>query len=298
MIEFHRVTLADKARYDAYSRNGPSRGCEYSFSNVFLWGQKQIAYLHSCVAFFSHAYGWTLYPIGDGDKMAVVDALVQDARERGVRFHLTGATEADKNQLEEAFPGRFQITPIRDSFDYVYAIDALAELKGKKLQKKRNHVNRFRLDHPDYQAEPLSRHNREAARHMMEDWFSAREDAEEFTAERQAIRRAFECFDELELEGMLLRCKGKVFAVTMASRLSGDTFDVHFEKAREGVDGAYSTINWEFARYLREKYPEVRYLNREEDMGLPGLRKAKQSYKPDHLLEKYWVCFGEDKHEN
>jgi len=80
----------------------------------------------------------------------------------------------------------------------------------------------------------------------------------------------------------------------MATRLSEDTFDVHFEKAREDIEGAYNAINCEFARYLRQKHPEVRFLNRDDDLGLEGLRKAKLSYNPHHLLEKHWAYVLEE----
>ena len=80
--------------------------------------------------------------------------------------------------------------------------------------------------------------------------------------------------------------------------MSEDTYDIHFEKARENVDGAYTAINQQFASYLREKHPEIRYLDREDDMGLDGLRKAKLSYCPVRLIEKYWARLWENDDEN
>ena len=111
-----------------------------------------MAFLRGCVAYFSHFYGRTVYPypIGDGDKRAVLEAIIADSRERGIPCRISGITEADREELERWFPGKFRIRPARDFFDYVYSIDALAELKGKKLQKNRNHFNRFRANHPDY----------------------------------------------------------------------------------------------------------------------------------------------------
>ena len=91
--------------------------------------------------------------------------------------------------------------------------------------------------------------------------------------------------------------QGQVLAVTVGSRMTESTFDIHFEKAREDVDGAYAAINCEFARYLRLKYPEAQFLNREEDMGLEGLRKAKLSYLPHHMVDKHWAYLAEDIHE-
>ena len=99
------------------------------------------------------------------------------------------------------------------------------------------------------------------------------------------------------MEGIVLVDKGRVIAMTMASRLSEDTFDVHFEKAAEGFDGAYNVINQEFARYLRKKFPEVKWLNREDDMGIPGLRHAKMSYRPDYMIEKNWACLLEEEYD-
>ena len=102
---------------------------------------------------------------------------------------------------------------------------------------------------------------------------------------------------ELEMEGLLLVADGQILAMTMGSRLSKTTFDIHFEKALDRVDGAYPTINQAFARYLREKYPELLWLDREDDMGLEGLRKAKLSYCPDHMIEKHWACLLEDGYD-
>ena len=97
-----------------------------------------------------------------------------------------------------------------------------------------------------------------------------------------------------ELAGVLMA----VLAVAMGSRLSHDTFDIHFEKAREDIDGAYGAVNAGFAAYLRKKHPEVRFLDREDDLGLPGLRKAKLSYHPHHLMEKCWAYRKEDLDED
>jgi len=99
------------------------------------------------------------------------------------------------------------------------------------------------------------------------------------------------------MEGLVLTEKGRIIAMTLGSFLSENTFDVQFEKALEGYDGAYAVINREFARYLREKYPALQWLNREDDLGLEGLRKAKLSYCPHRLVEKRWACLKEDGYD-
>ena len=173
------------------------------------------------------------------------------------------------------------------------------DLKGRKFQKKRNHVNRFRAEHPRFELQTLTHDNFSAAQHMVSDWYRARMQADpagDYMLESIALSRAFRHYEGLKMESAVLLEDGEILALTMGSRLWSDTFDIHFEKAREDVEGAYAAINCEFARYLRLKYPELRYLNREDDVGLAGLRKAKLSYNPHHMVEKSWAYLAEDFH--
>ena len=302
MIDFHKPLTREKEAYEAVLFSCPPRGCEYSFANLKLWGLQNVAFLNGCVALFSHFYGRSVYPypIGSGDKKATIEAILHDAKTRGIPCRITGMTDADREELEALFPDRFTFRSDRDTSDYVYAIDDLADLKGRKFQKKRNHVNKFRSLHPDYRVVPLTVCNMPLAQHMLNDWYRIRmkEDPEgNYMLENIALSRACKKYGALGMEGIMLVEDGKVLAVTMATRLSEDTFDVHFEKALETVDGAYPAVNCEFARYLRLKYPEVKFLNREDDMGLEGLRKAKLSYNPHHMVEKYWAYVTEEIHE-
>ncbi len=299
MIDFHRASLADKARYDAYCMATSVTACEYSFANLYLWGRQEIAFIRDCVVFFSHFNGRTLYPypIGPGDKRGALEDIIQDAAQRGIPCRLTSMTNADKEELERLFPGEFEFRTARDGYDYVYTVDALADLRGKKLQKKRNHFNRFQANYPNYRVEPLSCDNLSRAQHMVNDWYLSRRQADphrDYVLESLAMAKAFRHLDGLGMESLVLLDGDEVLAVTLGSRLSEDTFDIHFEKAREDADGAYAAINCEFARYLRLKYPALRYLNREDDLGLEGLRQAKLSYHPDHMVEKHWAHRWED----
>ena len=294
MIDFHRLKLSQKDAYEAILFACPPRGCEYSFANQYLWGRQQAAFLHGCVAFFSHFNGRSVYPypIGNGDRRAVIEEIICDARERGIPCRITSMTDFDRQELESWFPGAFLLRADRDGADYVYAIEDLADLKGRKFQKKRNHVNRFRTQHPQYQVVPLTVCNLALGQHMVNEWYRVRmrDDPEgDYLLENIAMARAFQNYAGLGMEGILLMDEGRVLAVTMGSRMGSDTFDIHFEKALEEVDGAYATVNCEFARYLRLKYPDVTFLDREDDMGLEGLRKAKLSYNPHHIQEKHWA---------
>ena len=302
MIDFQKLTLSQREEYNAVLFPCPPRGCEYSFANVSLWGLQKVAFLHGCIAFFSHFYGRSVYPypIGNGDRRAVIEEILQDAQDRGIPCRIAGMTDLDREELETWFPGKFLLKSSRNSYDYVYAIDDLADLKGKKLQKKRNHTNRFRAEHPDYAVVPLTSCNMPMAQHMINDWFTTRlrEDPDgDYMLENIALAKACRCYDELGMDGIMLMEGNQVLAVTMGSRMASDTFDIHFEKAREDVDGAYTVVNQEFARYLRLKYPDIAYLDREDDMGLEGLRKAKLSYHPHHMISKHKAYVAEEINE-
>ncbi|MBO5130150.1 MAG: DUF2156 domain-containing protein [Oscillospiraceae bacterium] len=303
MIDFYRLDLNQKARYDECLMTAELRGCEYSFTNLFLWGRQKAAFVDGRLVIFSQFNRRSVYPfpVGPGDVRPALDAVIHDAKLRGIPCYITSMTEADKDTLASLYPGRFQFFTDRDTFDYLYDINSLADLKGRKYQKKRNHIHRFEEAHPDWQVLPLDASTRVAAFTMAGQWYRSRKEADphaDFHLEELALQRAFAFQAELGLEGLVLTVDRKVVAFTMGSRLNANTFDVHFEKALDIADGAYPTINREFARYLRSKYPELRWLNREDDMGLEGLRKAKLSYAPDLLLEKHWARLWEEEDEH
>ena len=303
MLNFQRLTPAQKEDYNRILFACGERGCEYSFANLFLWGHQEVALFPDGAAIFSHFQGRSVYPcpIGTGDRKALVEAILQDARERGIPCRITGITEADKKELETLFPGKFLFCHNRDFFDYVYDINDLADLRGRKFQSKRNHFNRFCLEHPDHQVVPITCDLMPQVQEFVEDWYARRRERNpqgDYLLENLAMTRTFNHCGQIGMEGIAIMDGGEILALTLASRLSEDTFDVHFEKALDTVPGAYNAVNCQFARYLRLKYPEVKYLNREDDMGLPGLREAKLSYRPHHLVEKYWAYIQEEIHEN
>ena len=199
--------------------------------------------------------------------------------------------------MEELYPGQFQFCPDRDGFDYLYEIDHLADLKGKKYQQKRNHINRFLDACPDWHTEPITPSQIPACQNLLDKWYRTRLEADphlNYHLEQLAMDRAFQHYEALGLDGLILFAGDKPIAITMGSLLSPGVYDVHFEKALGEIPGDYAMINREFARYIREAYPQVQYLDREDDMGLPGLRKAKESYHPDRMIEQYWCVLKEE----
>lgn len=294
MIDFQKLDLTQREEYLPYLQDAASRGCGYSFANLFMWGRQKVAVVGGRLAIFSHYAGNTVYPFpaGSADPKEAVDAVIRDAQERGIPCRLMGLGCAEKQLLEEHYPGQFRFHCGRDSFDYVYDINDLADLKGRKFQQKRNHTNKFVQTYPDYYVKPLDEITLPACKNMVDNWYyrrSMENPNEDIQMEQVAISRAFRHFRELGLVGLVLYAGGRLAAMTMGSFMDGETVDVHFEKADSEIPGAYAMINREFAKYLREQYPQVKYLNREEDLGSPGLRKAKLSYNPHHMVEKCWA---------
>ena len=302
MIEYHHITLEDREKYEKARSCGGERGCEYGFANLFLWGRQRMAFDGGNVSVFSQFDRRSVYlfPVGCSDLKSTVDKIIHDAGVRDIPCRLTGLTSEDCRFLEENYPGKFRFHTDRNSFDYVYSIHHLADLPGRKYQRKRNHVNRFLQQYPMHKVEPITENNVHQVRKMVDCWYDQRmqrDPTADIHMERAALYKALDNFQTLNMEGLVLWVDGQPVAMTLGSFLTKHTFDVQFEKALEGYDGAYTRINQAFASYLREKYPDLLWLDREEDMGLEGLRKAKLSYHPACLREKYWACLLEDGYD-
>ena len=220
----------------------------------------------------------------------------EDAAARNVPLLLVCVTEEQKAAVEAACPGRFAFEAHRDSFDYLYDVDRLADLPGKKLHAKRNHISHFDARFPDWTSEPVTAANVGECMELERQWnlLHLAEECREIAAgedtiseESAVLMDALQHMDELGMEGVLLRAEGKPVAFSLGGLITPECFDVNFEKSFGDVQGAYAAVNREMARRVREVHPGVKWLNREDDMGLEGLRKAKLSYYPDILLTKY-----------
>ena len=181
---------------------------------------------------------------------------------------------------------------MRDNADYIYEREKLVSLVGKKLHGKRNHIKRFQDQNPGWRYESLRDDNIEACIEMAQEWCRRNcctgDDGKK--EELHLVIRALKNYKTLHMKGGLLRNETGVIAFTLGSPIGPDTFDVCFEKAFSEIQGAYPMINQQFVAHELQEY---RYVNREEDLGVPGLRKAKLSYDPDILLEKGSVSLRE-----
>ncbi len=294
MLNFKDITLQDRDTITGYTQSSNRRNCDLSFSNLCCWRflyDTQFAEIGGFIVFKFWAHNKLAYmmPVGQGNLKKVIKLMVKDAKKEGEPFVMLGVSSEMREELEEIMPHTFAYTIERNYADYIYLKENLANLPGRKFQQKRNFVNRFLKAHNDYEFVPITTPEHiEACIYFEGEWCKQNEcDKHEGTGnERQAIIYGLTHFEELGLIGGMLYAEGEIVAFTYGMPINGDTFGTHVEKADSRIEGAYAMINREFANYVPDQFT---YINREEDLGIPGLRKAKLSYNPTIILDKYIV---------
>jgi len=293
---FREIRLEDREWIKARLAEDDDNSCERSFVTIFLYRKlyrAQAADIKGCCVFRcifktmneSVPY-WTYYfPLGAGDKRGALEVMLELCRREQIPLHIEPIVARERQMLLDWFPGQFIIDSNRDFYDYVYSREKLAGLRGKKMQKKRNHIARFK-DDEDWSYEPITRENLAETRFMAHSWICSREEKwnEDMENEFSVLEEAFANYEALGLKGGILRQHGDIVAFTMGEPLNSNTILIHFEKAFPEVHGAYPMINQQFIQHTAEGFE---YVNREDDMGDVGLRKAKLSYYPELLLKKY-----------
>lgn len=294
-ISFKRAELEDKEVISHYFEHHTSRSCERTFVNVFLWSRKypvKWALIEDTLVFKSEDDTHLSFAFPAGEDVNVKKAIAvmkQYSEHRGFPFSMYNVTPDNFEKLNEWYPGQFEIEYDRDMADYVYESEKLASLSGKKLHGKRNHINKFKtLFENRWCYETMTKDNLEECFQMALKWRNDNgcNDDTEKNAEMCVTLNSLRLFEELGLTGGVLKIDGKVVAFTLGEPVCSDTFVVHIEKAYADVPGAYTMINQQFVAHECMQY---RYINREEDTGAEGLRKAKLSYRPAFLVEKGMV---------
>lgn len=292
MITFKPIELADKPVIEAFTLRSESRNCDMSFGNIFCWREHYRSAWAVVEGFLvirfridgGRKLGY-MQPLGEGDFTPILPALAEDAHRNGQRLRLIGLSDAGCETMRSGDCTEFAFDADRSLADYIYLAEELRTLPGRRFQSKRNHINRFTAEY-DYRYEPLTRERFAECMRLEADWRQARAGqghTAEMGAEQRAMQQAFDHFEELEMSGGCLYAGDRLVAFTYGSPINGDTFDCHVEKADTAYDGAFTMINRLFAEQLPERF---RYINREEDMGLEGLRRAKLSYHPVQLWNK------------
>lgn len=305
MIQFHPVTAETKAVFDKYIKGSRIRNCDMAFANIYCWQETYRSEWAEADGFLIVRYRinggrLTAYmqPVragGSEDFTRLIPLLESDAASLGQPLRITGLTSEAAALLRQAYPEKFVFADNRSAADYIYAAADLRNLTGRKYQPKRNHLNRFN-DLYDYSYEPLTADMKDECMALEREWCRHHENCDDssITAERRAMQRGFDKFDELGLTGGAIRIGGRIAAFTYGSPVNDDTFVIHIEKADTAYEGIFPAINRLFACRIPERYE---YINREEDMGVEGLRRSKMSYHPVMLQSKITaaVLDGEER---
>lgn len=288
-IGFRKPVIEDKALVTGYIKQRKSRSCEDTFGNLLLWARFyniQIAEVEGMLV--SAMVGEKLsfhYPYGAGDTKKCIETLMDYAKEQGQPFQMHCVTPEEYEELESLFPGEFEIEYHRDIADYVYEAEKLRNLSGKKYHGKKNHVNKFKKTYENWEYVSLNSGNAEEAFQLLLRWreLNGCNDDDDKNAESCVSANYLRLFGELDVCGGMLRVDGQAVAFTIGEQVCDDTMVVHIEKALIEYEGAYPMINQQFVEH---ECQHVTYVNREEDTGDEGLRKAKLSYKPVFMVEK------------
>ena len=292
---FRKATLEDRELLSSYFEKYISRSCERTFANVYLWSSRYpvtFAEIEQTLVFKNENAGKIAFSFPAGEDQNVKKALeVMKAysKERNCPFAMYMVTPEKFEKLETWFPGQFEIAYDRDLADYVYESEKLITLAGKKLHAKRNHINKFKATYENrWSYESLTKQGAEDCFQMALKWRkeSGCESNDDKCSEVCVTLNALAHFEELGLQGGLIRIDNEVVAFALGEPICEDTFVVHIEKAFADIQGAYPMINQQFAEHECSNY---QYINREEDTGAEGLRKAKLSYRPVFLVEKGYV---------
>jgi hypothetical protein len=297
-LTFKPVSVDSVAEIRAVLQRAQSRSCDYTVGGLFLW-----------IGWFNYEYcivDNTLFikglsesdanvtafsmPIGDMNLDSAMHLLRNYCARHNMKFVLSAIPDDCIDKFAR-YGGT--IEPLEAWSDYVYDAERLATLAGKKLQKKRNHVNRFIAENPHYRFEDITSENIQEVATFFKELTATEADDESLMAvyEANMVSRVLAAGNELGFDGALLRGEsGDIVAFTFGEVI-GDTLHVHIEKMRHDVPGAGVSITKMFAESMLQRHKQVRYVNRQDDAGDEGLRRAKQSYYPEFILKKYNITF-------
>ncbi len=287
---FKKITYDDYATLKEYITLRSHNVCDYSLGNLILWSDVYhtmyaIADEFLFIKFSYNEETHFAFPHGKGDLKKAFEWLEGYCSEQNIPMKLNVIDSTMFDEINAIYPDKYDITYSRDNADYIYNVSDLAELAGKKYHKKKNHVNRFIKENPDWSYERISDENTEETIKMVKEWCKANEccDDPDKAAEICVAIHGLMHRNELHMIGAILRVKDRIVAMTMGEPADdGKTFVIHFEKAFTDVNGAYPMINQQF---ILNELMSYSYVNREEDLGVEGLRKAKESYYPAFLAE-------------
>ena len=286
MIEFKIPTIEDIGNLKKFMFDEEELSCESNFTNLLIWNKmyETVYYLDDKTLIFrmweEDSY---FFALPYGDIAYGIELIKEFCKENNSKVKIWVAEGGRFERFKELYSD-FSVKPMRDSFEYIYNREDLSFLNGKKYHSKRNHIAKFSKDY-NWQYKSIEESDIKRIQFFADKWCEGIED-EGLITEKKALNFLIENRETLDIKGGMIMVDDKIVAFTLGSPINSTMFDIHYEKADKDYLTAYAVINREFAKNELMGY---KYINREEDLGLEGLRKAKLSYKPEILLEKYIV---------
>lgn len=297
MLELQEITLDKKDMINGYLKRRCSQNSEFTFTNLFMWRKsydmKYVILDDMLCIMPQHAGGprSATFPIGfvredgtEADVAPAIETMLDYFIQRGEEPLLRLYDDRTVQKLIQTFPGKFIITEDRSYFDYVYNIEELTKLPGKRFHAKKNHVNRFKRSY-DFEYHQMTPANAPECMELFDRWYDNKKDEiPGIDEEREAVQELMNNWKHLDVVGGCLRVGGKMVAFSLGEPLCGKMVVIHLEHADTEFEGSFAAMNQQF---LEHEWQDYELVNREEDMGLPGMRKAKESYRPAFLVKKY-----------
>lgn len=284
---FEDIKISDKKILEKAFLPNKNIFCNYNFSSLFIWGQiykTKWKFYKEWPIIYDTIEDFIITPPGRpllvNELVKISDMLLSQGK-RG-RFKFADINYIDKNKEINDF---FDLEIDEDHADYIYETKKLVDMKGKKLHKKKNLVSQFLRSNPGYTVKPILKEHFNECFKLAEKWCLDRNcEKIGFDHETSALKRAFDNFEELGFNGLALLVQEKMIAFAIFSEQNNNTADMHFEKYDSEFKGSEQVICWESAKHLLPKY---KYMDREEDLGIEGLRQSKKSYDPEFILKTY-----------
>ncbi len=286
MIERKEIDISAQEIFGQYIKN--QENSTYNYTNMFMWSDKTgitYAEVDGCLVLFFQFGKQPVsvsYPVGEGDKKAAVLHLADYIRKQELRPVFRNLSLSMCEEMETMFPDAFEFVEDRNAADYIYETESLIQLSGKKLHQKRNHFNYFKKNYP-YTYRSLTQADMPTCLNLYDSWEEEKEGGRRLSGSRSATVRLLTHFDCLPVRGGGLFVEGELVAFSIGEKVSEDMALIHLEFATD-LRGAYNVINSEFCAH---EWADCTFVNREEDMGLPGLRQAKLAYRPVRFVDKY-----------
>lgn len=296
---FKKITLKDKYLYYKYIDKNKFLSCEYSFATLFMWKEfNNIEYDILNNIFIIKKYDnnngdFFMEPLGeidDSDLINLINHLELIRKEEERKWLFGDVSIGFLNRLKGIYKEDLIFEEEINNFDYVYDFNDLINLSGRKFRKKRNKYNQF-IKNYNYKTEFfksfLDNKEKKECLEFLDKWYlENKQKDDEFLAEINGTRNLINYLGKLDLDLMKLYVDNKLIGISIGEKFNDSTYIVHVEKCLKEFNGAYAFIN---NSLLKNSFLDLKYVNREEDLGVLGLRKSKMSYNPKFLERKYLV---------